>query len=321
MHAYISIYIYKKNAAPGLDGWRTQELQSLPVSAFRPVAKFFNWAEATFGDDLPKMLTCTKQIILHKPGPADAMNKRLITILPALLLSYTGARYMQLQAWQERTMPKEIVGGIKGRTMPQLHTALRLDIDEARALRQDIIGVKLDKAKCFDRIIPSVTCALFLAFGLPKGFVNFFAKIYKGLHRHMCYRGWVNPQATTAANGVAQGCSLSLIAVNLHAKVWVLLIQHLPGLVIRAYIDDAYLWCRVQHLADLQQAIQITKLWDQLNGQKLNDSKSVVWGTSSQSRKQIQLAFPGMSLALSFDALGAASTPLIKMILGSPPIP
>ena len=53
----------KKNAAPGLDGWRTQELQSLPVYAFRPVARFFNWAEATFGDDLPKMLTCTSRAL------------------------------------------------------------------------------------------------------------------------------------------------------------------------------------------------------------------------------------------------------------------
>ena len=294
----------KKNAAPGLDGWRTQELQALPAYALRPVAKFFNWVEETLGDNLPKMLTCTKQIILHKPGPADAMNKRLITILPALLLCYTGARYKQLQDWQERNMPKAIVGGIKGRTMPQLHTALRLDLDEARALQHDLVGVKLDKAKCFDRIIPSVTCALFLAFGLPKNFVNLFAKIYRGLHRHMCYKGWVNPQATTAANGVAQGCSLSLVAVNLHTKVWVLLIQHLPGIVIRAYIDDAYLWCKIQHLADLQQAIQVTKLWDQLNGQKLNDSKSVIWGTSGSSRHKIQQAFPGMHLALSFDALG-----------------
>ena len=138
MHAYISIYIYiRRTQLPASTAGGHKNCSPSPSTAFRPVARFFNWAEATFGDDLPKMLTCTKQIILHKPRPADAMNKRLITILPALLLSYTGARYMQLQVWQERTMPKEIVGGIKGRTMPQLHTALRLDIDEARAFRHD----------------------------------------------------------------------------------------------------------------------------------------------------------------------------------------
>ena len=294
----------KTNAAPGLDGWRTCELQSLPPQAFLPVAQFFQWAEDSFDSDLPKMLTCTKQIILHKPGPSEAMNKRLITILPALLLAYTGARYEQLQSWQQQTMPLNIVGGIKHRTMPMLHTALRLDLDQAKAEDQGLVGVKLDKAKCFDRIIPSHASALFLAFGLPKGLVNVFTKLYRGLHRHLCYKGWIQTTSTTAANGVAQGCSLSLIAINVHTKVWVHLLDHLPNITVKAYIDDAYLWCRIQNLAVLDQAIQVTKLWDSLNGQKLNDTKSIIWGSTTQARKQIQTVFPQMQLALSFDALG-----------------
>lgn len=298
------IHRRKKNAAPGLDGWRTVELQALPISAFVPIAKFFQWAEDSFGDELPKMLTCTKQIILHKPGLATAMNKRLISILPALILSYTGARYEQLQDWQRTTMPSGIIGGIKGRTMPMLHTALRLEIDEAKSQDQGLVGIKLDKAKCFDRIIPSHASALFLAFGLPKGLVNLFTKLYRGLHRHMCYKGWVSPKPTTAANGVAQGCSLSLIAINVHTKVWFHLLEHFPTITVRAYVDDAYLWCRIQALADLDHAVQLTKLWDSLNGQQLNDAKSSVWGTTTAARKAVQEQFPGMSLTLILDTLG-----------------
>lgn len=243
------------------------------------------------------MLTCTKQIILHKPGPNDAMNKRLITILPALLLSYTGARYEHLQTWQDVTMPSSIIGGIKGRTMPLLHTALRLDIDSAKHEQQDLIGVKLDKAKCFDRLAPSITCALFLALGIPKGLVNLFAKMYRGLRRHLCYKGWMNPKHTTASNGVAQGCSLSLVAVNVHTKVWIHFLEHLPEVTVKAYVDDAYLWCKIHNLAVLSQAVQVTKLWDQLIGQKLNDAKSTVWGTSTEARKAMTEAFPEMTLA------------------------
>lgn len=276
----------KKQAAPGLDGWRTCELQALPCSAFQPVAEFFEWAENQFGDHLPQMLTCTKQMILHKPGP--------ITILPALLLAYTGSRYAQLQSWQQTTMPTEVVGGICGRTMPMLHTALRLDLDEASLQQDELVGIKLDKAKCFDRIIPSHTSALFLAFGLPKHFVNIFSKIYRGLHRHMSYKGWICPHCTNASNGVAQGCSLSLIAVNVQTKVWVHLLQHLPHVTMRAYIDDAYLWCRLIHIAELDHAIQLTKHWDTLSGQKLNDGKSVAWGTTTNARKVIQQTFPDM---------------------------
>lgn len=188
------------------------------------------------------------------------MNKRLITILPALILSYTGARYEQLQTWQQQTMPAGIIGGIRGRTMPLSHTALRLDIDNAKHHNHGLVGIKLDEAKCFDRLLPSHTCALFLAFGLPKGLVNIFSKLYQGLHRHMCYKGWMNPVPTTTSSGVAQGCSLSLIAVNVHTKDWFHLLEHLPDITLRAYIDDAYLWCRVQSVAKLDKAVQVTRL-------------------------------------------------------------
>ena len=208
------------------------------------------------------------------------MNKRLITILPALLLAYTGTRFEQLQTWQIASMPSCIIGGVKGRTMPSLHTALRLEIDHARESQHHLVGIKLDKAKCFDRLIPAFTAALFLAFGLPAFIVSVFHRMYTGLKTHIAYKGWVSPVPTTAANGVVQGCSLSLIAINVHTKVWVHTLELLPEISMRAFVDDAYLWCRVQNLATLSQAIHVTRLWDELNGQQLNDSKSSVWGTS-----------------------------------------
>ena len=194
------------------------------------------------------------------------MNKRLITILPALWLSYTGARFEQLQTWQIVSMPNCIIGGVKGRTMPELHTALRLDIDVARDRKQELIGIKLDKAKCFDRLIPAFTASLFLAFGLPAFFVSVFLRMYDSLRRHIAYKGWINPISTTAPNGVVQGCSISLIAVNVHTKVWVHLLELLPDLSMRAFVDDAYIWCHLQRIDVLSRAIELTRLWDELNG-------------------------------------------------------
>ena len=73
---------------------------------------------------------------------------------------------------------------------------------------------------------------------------------------------------------------------------------------MKAYVDDAYLWCRLIHASILDQAIQITKLWDTLSGQKLNDSKSVIWSTTTAGRKVVQQTFPEMQMTLSFEALG-----------------
>lgn len=125
-------------------------------------------------------------------------------------------------------------------------------MDVSQAPNSPMIGVKLDKSKAFDRVIPNVVGALLLAFGAPKHFVNFFLKIYQGLHRHLAYRGWIKSVATTAANGVAQGCSLSLLAANSYNKVWFHLLEHLPEIAARAFVDDSYLWCQLIHVSLLE---------------------------------------------------------------------
>ena len=293
----------KPHAAPGLDGWRTLELQTFSPAELQPCADFFTLIEDS-SLPLPTSLVTAKQVILNKAGPSTPLNKRLITILPALLLAYTGARFAQLQEWQRIVMPVSILGGIKGRFMSDLYNQIRLDIDDAHLQGSTLIGVKLDKAKAFDRIIPSFAAALFLAFGVPRGIVSFFVKIYDGLRRHLSYRNWMSPAATTACNGVCQGCSLSLLAMNAYTKVWCHLLEHLPEIHIRAYIDDSYLWCKLQNAAILEKAIQVTKIWDFLSGQKLNESKSSLWGTSCNARKDLKTRFPGYPVVLELDVLG-----------------
>ena len=294
----------KAFAAPGLDGWRTAELQRLPKVCFEPIANFFRNMEDC-DCDLPRTFTCAKQMILNKNGKCEPLNKRLITVLPALLLTYTGARYKHLQGWQQECMPKQIVGGIKNRQMAHIATDLRLQIDKAELDGTALIGIKLDKSKCFDRIVPTQIAAMFLSFGMDKKLVNFFLKIYKGLHRHLFYKGWACDRSTTTANGVAQGCSLSLVAINLLSNIWVRMIQCLPEITARAFVDDAYLWTHIANAHILQDAFAATELWDTIVGQKLNAAKSVVWATSQEARKIAKSKFPQMTMKLEIDVLGS----------------
>lgn len=90
----------------------------------------------------------------------------------------------------------------------------------------------------------------------------------------------------------------------MHTKVWIHLLEYLPEIAVKAYIDDAYLWCHLIHIDMLTKAIEITKLWDSLNGQKLNDGKSTICGTTTPARKAIKAAIPTMKLEQTFDALG-----------------
>ena len=299
-----TIQARKPYAAPGMDGWRTNELQMLPSSCFLPFVMCFRHMEAS-REPLPKALTCAKQMILNKNGESSPLSKRLITVLPILLLSYTGARFRHLADWQSRYMPRQLHGAIKNRSMTSIHTNLQIQIDAAMHHSSPLIGVKLDKAKCFDRVLPNLVIALLLAFGLPPFFANFVARMYEGIHRHMSYKGWSSPKATTAANGIPQGCSISLLAINLYMFVWIKLLEHLPNITAKAFVDDAYLWCALQHAHELQTAITITDLWDELSGQKMNPQKCTIWGTSGPARKKIKQLFPHMTLKTVFDVLGA----------------
>ena len=292
-------------AAPGMDGWRTTDLQHLPFQCLEIIADFFSSLESQFGGFIPEVLLCAKQALLHKPGPASPLNKRLITVLSPLLLAYSGTRFRQLQTWQRNVLHSSLFGGIKGRSMAAVSDGIRLDIDSAKVDGAHLVGIKLDQSKCFDRIVPSITAALMLALGLPKGLVNMFTMMYNGLKKHLSYRNWIAKTPVTNANGVAQGCSLSLIAINVHMHVWACFIDRFPSIVCRVFIDDAYMWVAIHNIHLLQQAFQATELWGQLVGQHLNPQKSLLWATSSEARSSAKAAFPQLPLSLEFDVLGA----------------
>ena len=293
----------KPYAAPGMDGWRTTECQNLPVSFYNCVAKFFQQVENK-QRSLPAILTTGKQIILDKNGSPEPLQKRLICLLPVFLLAYSGTRFGQLQSWMQNTLPPNLFGAIKGRHMSSIHTSLRLQIDEAKTSDQHLCGIKIDKSKCFDRIIPVTTAILFLAFGLPSQLATFFLQIYGNLKRHLSYQNWVSPVPTTSTNGVVQGCSLSLIAINLNMAVWSYMTSQIPHIVACVFIDDAYLWVRLQHAHLLSKAIEITESWDSLSGQALNNAKCKVWGTSTKARQVVKTMFPDMMLSHIIDVLG-----------------
>ena len=305
-------------AAPGLEGWRTREVQALPINALKPIAAFFQSMEEN-SDPLPESLVRAKQMILNKGTSSDPLNKRLITLLPVFLLAYSGSRYRQLADWQQSIMPPSIVGAIPKRNMSSIQVDIRSTLDQAHVDSIPMVGIKIDKSKAFDRIIPSFAATLMLSFGIPKFVVAMFLKQYQGLKRHLSYRGWMTKTFTTACNGVAQGCSMSLIAINMYNLVFSCLIANVTQITMKAFIDDAYLWSSLANLAELQHVMKISEAWDSVSGQDLNAFKCVIWGTTTEARSAIAEAFPLMKLQYAFDCLGAQIYTCTNCGYGFPP--
>lgn len=123
-------------------------------------------------------------------------------LISHLLKTLPGLRFKQLQRSQQATLPWQIFGGIKGREMNDAHTLIRLEIDHAKSAGSHTLGVKLDKSKCFDRLIPAVTVVLFLFFCLNKGISIFFTDMYLSFHRYMNYKDWTSNIPTTITNQI-----------------------------------------------------------------------------------------------------------------------
>lgn len=293
------------DACPGLDGWRTLESHMLPDIFYTSIANYFIDVEKGVRT-LPLAMITAKQVILEKASGLDSpLQKRLITVLPVFLLAYSGLRFRQFQSWQNQVLPKELFGGIKSRYMPSVAANLRLEIDDSKISQTPLVGMKLDKSKCFDKLVPSMSVALFIAFGIPQPIANFFMQIYSGLRRFLTFKNWASKTYATAAHGLAQGDSFSLLAINLHMAVWAIFVKRFP-IECAVFIDDAYIWAKADRIFWLQRAIDVvTKFWDSLVGQNLNDRKSQIWATSCEGRKKIRNSFPDMELVHVIDILGS----------------
>ena len=293
----------KKHAASGLDGWRTLELQNFPITIFNQIALFFRQIES--GERcMPKILGVAKQVILDKNGEDTPLQKRLLSILPALVLSYTSVRFRQLQKWQQLVMPSQLHGGISGRRMSEIPASLQIQVDHAKCKNDHFVGLKLDKSKCFDRLIPSVTAALFAALGIPSFLNNFFLQLYSNLKRFMTYKSWIAENYTTCANGLVQGCSMSLLAINAHMCIWALFVDRIVHIQAKIFIDDSYIWASLEKINFLQDAIRMTEQWDDLVGQSLNTEKCEVFATSKIARKRAMNLFPQMKHSNWVEVLG-----------------
>ena len=108
---------------------QARQLQMLPPLCFEPIVQLFRKVEDG-SLQLPSILTLARQSILDKPGPDTALAKRLICVLPTVLVIYTSLRFHQLADWQATVLPVELYGGITGRKMVELTLQVKLHVDQ-----------------------------------------------------------------------------------------------------------------------------------------------------------------------------------------------
>ena len=292
------------DSSSGLDGWAAVELRALPVVVFRVLAHLFNRVEA--GEwCLPRIFGTARLAVLDKGAGPAPLAKRLIAVLPIAYLAWSSARFRASTAWQRAVLPQEVVGGVSGRRVDDVTHELALDLHEAKATNDVFAGVQIDRSKCFDRLLPAQIVALLTALGFPPGVAEAWRGNYRGFRRFLSWRGAVHEEPLGNSNGIAQGCSLSVLAANVLMSAWILLIKHFPGVSPRVYVDDGYLNVVTPEAIDsLVLAVRATSLFDGLAGQQFNLHKSGWWSTQEAYAPALQEAFPQAPRLRSLRPLG-----------------
>lgn len=304
---FLAIQERKHNAAGGMDGWRTCEMQSLPPEAFRPWAMLWNRVEA--GElCMPSIFKAARLVMLPKPGAKSnqPIDRRLITLLNIPYLMYTRARFKQSIPWQLQTFPANVCGGVPGRDSAQISHKIAAECEVSILKNEGLIGIKLDRSKCFDRVAPTIIYHLGAAMGLDAKFLRTWLQTYEGFARHICLGPYIDSTPLVNENGIAQGDCASVLAINILMTAWSKILAQFDLIKSWIYIDDAYIYARLEGVDQMQLAIRATELFDKLVGQQLNLQKSSGWTTAKQAAVVFADAFPQIPISEFFEVLGTS---------------
>ena len=290
---YLAVQARKSDASAGIDGWRTREFQALRRSAFFPWVMLWDKIERDVFQ-LPQLLKVARLAMIPKPEAKSMqpIDQRLITLLSIPYLAWSRARFSHSTVWQSKVFPSNLCGGIQKRKASDVAHHIGIDSEFAVATKPPLVGIKLDRSKCFDRVDVGVVCAFASALCLDKRFLAAWKQVYQGFARHVTIGQYIDPVPLSCCNGVAQGDCASVLAVNILMTGWARIMENFHGVKAFCFIDDAYLYGSIQSFENLQLAIAATRLFDKLVGQKLSLEKSSGWATSPEGKKPFEWALP-----------------------------
>ena len=292
--------------AGGVDGWRTVEMKALPVKCFHPWAKIWNQIENGVWE-IPQIFQVARLTMLPKPGAKthQPIDRRLINLMNIHYLLWSKVRFQHLSKWQTEVFPVTVCGGVKGRQTSDIAHNIAVRTELALATNDPVVGVKIDRSKCFDRIAVNIIECIARRLGVPERFLRVWTQIYKKFQRFLTLGQYIDCEPLASSNGVAQGDSASVLAVNLLMSAWAVVMKIFPNIEAFVFIDDGYLMTKAAYIEELSAAVHTTKLFDKLVGQKFNPEKSSAWATSKNAKKLLKENLPDIPCKEYFEVLGA----------------
>ena len=273
-----------KNTSPGFDGWSREALLLLPLAMWEDRARIENLALSL--GKLPLAYAHVPNPMLPKGHAEYAEDHRGLTIFSMLHRISYGVQWKRLRQWQDSWICDSQHGGRAGGEFMADAWDLQAAIEIARGEGHPLVGALLDYAKCFDMFEPNFVFGLMVAVGLPKPLAFQIRWLYTRLQRYFRVAGSYGA-VLRQANGVGQGCSVSLLIANAYVSVLIRHIRrHYPSVSVSAFIDDRNLVSRIA--SEIIKAVGAIKNMDQAAGHFTNIAKSSVFALHKDDREELR---------------------------------
>ena len=268
--------------APGIDGWRAEELRLLPPSAVKSLAAIFSrlWSHGLSHDHM-----IARVVLLAKRTPPESIGDgRPITILGYVSRLTSKIVADQLLRHWGQLWPSALAGGLPHRGVKDISFMQQYHLEKSKKLNQSWMGFTLDLVKAFNLLPRRVIYHLLVYHGAPPQVINFWFLNLRRMTRRLQVRLAIG-EPIHMTTGVPEGDSMSVCSMLVLSSAFYWLL-HSPNLHPFCYADNwSYLTCSQRENYQAFQKIQ--QMADSLRLQ-IDYKKSWVWGTTKAARDQWQ---------------------------------
>lgn len=274
-----TIHRLKQFKAAGIDGWRAEELQTIPPAAITDIAHIVATIWPT-GLSTHQMIACVILVAKRTP-PTSISDGRPITILGYISRLTSKVIADQLLSHWALTWPSAISGGLPFRGVQDITFMQQFQIESAKTRTLPWRGFTLDLIKAFNLLPRRVIYHLLIHHGAPPESIYFWFLYLRRLTRRLQVRQAVGP-TISMTTGVPEGDSLSVCAmlVTSSAFYWKLCS---PTVFPYAYADN-WFYLTTNQRDNIQAFRNIQDLVNALRV-KIDFAKSWAWGATTDARK------------------------------------
>ena len=279
-----------KPTSAGMDGIMPVELRHLAQwcpTHIRALTALLRKVEDT--GKWPSVATCGAVAFVAKdPAQVDpqAGDFRPITILASVYRAWASCRQKQLaQKWVPHWQDPGTYGLPGGCAADVLAYETCAQVIQAANEGQVAAGLSYDLRKCFDTGPINLSLDIFRQRGADSGVLRALTGFYDAHHKYFKIDGFY-AKKFTAANGILQGCPLSMLLLVSMVMTWLEAVRdRVPTATPKSFANDLSVVDQSQSLQQVKHNLRLlhdtTCEFTQATGAQINNDKSFVFGSKS----------------------------------------